>query len=373
MEFDCVVVGAGFAGAVCAERLANTHGKRVLVVERRGHLGGFAHDRDDENGILVHRHGPHIFHTKSAEVWNYLSRFTDWRLFDHHVLASIDGRLVPLPFNLNSLHALFPLTQAARIEAALLARFGPGARVPIHELRREGEGDLKALADFVHEKVFRAYTIKQWGLPLEQLPPSVAARVPVVVSRDDRYFDDPWQGVPAAGYTRLFERMLDSRNIEVLLHTDYREAAADLTPKTLIYTGMIDEFFDNRFGPLPYRALEFRYRSVSRASFQEAAVVNYPNEHAHTRITEYKKLTGQIAPTTTIVYEVPRPYRGEGDEAYYPIPLEANDALYGRYRHEAQRVRHVRFVGRLAQYTYLNMDQVVAAALRCVDDIAAAR
>jgi UDP-galactopyranose mutase len=371
MEFDHVIVGAGFAGSVCAERLANVHGKRVLVVERRGHIGGNAYDYYDEHGILVHKYGPHVFHTKDPEVWSYVSRFTEWRPYHHRVLGFVEGRTVPLPFNLSTLRILFPNGIADRVEDALVRRFGFGSRVPILQLRAESDPELKLLADYVYDKVFLHYTVKQWGLPPEELAASVTGRVPVVVSRDDRYFSDPFQGVPAAGYTPLFERLLENRNIKILLNTDYREMAAEVKSPSLIYTGMVDEFFDYRYGRLSYRSLEFRLRNLPVESFQDAASVNYPNDYTYTRITEYRKLTGQKAPSTTVAYEYPRPCEKAGDEAYYPIPRDANVALHARYREDATRRTDVRFVGRLAQYTYLNMDQVVAAALRCVEELAA--
>jgi UDP-galactopyranose mutase len=371
MRFDCVIVGAGFAGAVCAERLANQHRKNVLVVEKRDHIGGNACDCHDAHGILVHRYGPHIFHTRKEEVWRYLSRFTAWRPYQHRVLGCVEGKLVPLPFNLDSLAALFPSAFASRAEGKLLHRFGPGARVPMLALRREEDGDLRALGEFVYEKVFLNYTQKQWGMKPEQLSPSVTARVPVVVSRDDRYFDDPWQGIPLPSYTSLFERLLAGDRIDIMLNTSYREVAKESKTRMLIFTGMIDAFFDYRYGALPYRSLQLHNSNIAVDSYQEAATINYPNEHPYTRITEHKKLTGQAAPTTTISTEFPRPYAGEGDEPYYPIPQEANRSLYERYLQDAIQLANVRFLGRLGQYAYLNMDECVAAALRCAEEVAA--
>jgi UDP-galactopyranose mutase len=369
MGYDFVIVGAGFAGAVCAERLANGYEKKVLIVERRRHIGGNAFDELDEHGILVHKYGPHIFHTKVPEVWAYLSQFTAWRAYHHRVLGMVDGALVPLPFNLTSLHALFPFSLAARLEQTLVSTYGFGARVPILDMKKENDADLRLLADFVYQKVFLTYTKKQWGLPPEELAASVTARVPVVVSRDDRYFNDAWQGIPAQGYTRLFERLLDSPRIKLLLNTDYREVAADLKPKKLIYSGMVDALFDYRHGRLTYRSLEFRNTNVARDSYQPATTVNYPMDYDYTRITEYRKLTGQEAASTTVSFEYPRPYEKEGDEAYYPIPLDSNVTMHERYKKEAQGLRNVHFVGRLAQYMYLNMDQVVAAALKAVEEM----
>jgi len=369
MDFDFVVAGAGFAGSVCAERLANGFGKRVLVVEKRDHIGGNAWDYSDPHGVLVHGYGPHIFHTKSDEVWSYLSRFTAWRPYEHRVLGCVDGKLVPLPFNLTSLHALFPGKEAGDIQTKLVAKYGMGARVPILELRKQEDAQLRELAEFVYAKVFVNYTRKQWGLPIERLSPSVSARVPVVVGWDDRYFDDAHQAMPAMGYTPLFEKMLQSPHITLQLNTDYRDIAAELSPKAVIFTGMVDSFFAYRYGTLAYRSLDFTLQNLPVESFQTAATVNYPNEHDYTRITEFKKLTGQTAPSTTIAYEYPRPYEKETDEAYYPIPLEENTRLHSRYVEDARLLHNVLFVGRLAQYRYLNMDQVVLEALRAVEAV----
>lgn len=367
MSDDWVVVGAGLAGAVCAERLASLTGCRVLVVERRAHVAGNAYDHDDEHGILVHEYGPHIFHTSDESVWRYLSRFTDWIPYEHRVRASLDGKLVPLPFNLDSLHALFPPARAARIEGKLVAAFGNDARVPVLELRRHEDADLRELAAFVYERVFLTYTRTMWGLPPEQLSPSVTARVPVVAGRDDRYFTDTFQALPAQGYTALVQRMLDRPGITVALGTDGRTAAEGLRGRPVIWTGMIDELLGFRHGRLPYRSLTFRFEHHARESFQPVATVNFPNDPVCTRVTEFKKLTGQRSPSTTVAWEYPRAYRGEGDEAYYPIPRDENAALYRRYAADARALPGVHLVGRLAEYRYLNMDQVVASALRLAE------
>jgi UDP-galactopyranose mutase len=367
--YDFVVVGAGFAGAVCAERLANGLGKRVLLVERRAHIGGNSYDLTDRHGVLIHGYGPHIFHTTNKAVWEYLSRFTKWRAYEHRVTASIDGKIVPLPFNLNTLHALLPPAAASRMERKLLARFAEGSHVPVLDLTQEGDSDLRELGDFVYDKVFLNYTRKQWGLSPEELSPEVTARVPVRVNRDDRYFRDPFQAVPAEGYTALFARLLDSPGVEVWVNTDYRDIESEVRGRPLIFTGMIDEFFRMRYGPLPYRSLRFHLRNYKRESFQDAGTVNYPNDHAYTRITEYKKLTGQNVSSTTVAYEYPKPKKTAADEAYYPILREESRALYEKYLEDARALSNVWFVGRLASYTYLNMDQAVAAALSLVESM----
>ncbi len=358
-EIDCLVVGAGFAGATIAERMATEHGRKVVVMERRDHVGGNAFDCPDAHGILIHPYGPHIFHTNAKQIFDYLSRFTEWRPYEHKVLAEIDGKLAPVPFNLNSLHALFPAPQAEKLERLLIEQYGMEARVPILKMRESAHADLKELAEYVYQKVFLGYTVKQWGLRPEDLSPSVTARVPVAVSRDDRYFQDTYQAMPAAGYGVMFERMLDHPNIELRLGEDYLAQRNKIKADHVFFTGPIDAYFDYRFGPLPYRSLHFEHENLAQTSFQPVGTVNYPNSHAYTRITEFKHLTGQSAAHTSIVKEYPR---ADGDP-YYPVPRLDNEALYQRYLQLADAESKVSFVGRLANYRYYNMDQVVASAL----------
>ena len=353
--FDYLVVGAGFAGSVIAERLAAGAGKRVLIVDKRNHIGGNAYDHYDEAGILVHRYGPHIFHTNSREVFEHLSRFTEWRPYEHRVLASVDGLLVPLPINLDTINALYNLDLAAdELEGWLAERAEPRERIETAQ-----DAVLSKVGRDLYLKFFRNYTRKQWGLDPSELDASVTARVPTRLSRDARYFTDTYQAMPRHGYTRMFERMLAHPNVKVLLNTDYREVKGFLPYDRMAYTGPVDEFFDLRFGKLPYRSLEFRFETHDRPLFQSAPVVNYPNEHPYTRVTEFKYLTGQEHPKTTVVYEFPR---AEGDP-YYPVPRPENAELYRRYEELARRLDDVVFVGRLATYRYYNMDQVVAQAL----------
>jgi UDP-galactopyranose mutase len=353
--FDYMVVGAGFAGSVLAERLATVAGKRVLVVDRRNHLGGNAYDHYDDAGVLVHKYGPHIFHTNSREVFDYLSLFTEWRPYEHRVRASVDGRLVPLPINLDTINELYGLSLCSDELAAFFERVAE----PVERVRTSEDVVVSKVGRELYEKFFRNYTRKQWGLDPSELDASVAARVPTRLTRDDRYFTDTYQAMPKQGYTRMFERMLDHPNISVLLQTDYRDVDGSLPYRKLIYSGPVDEFFDLRYGKLPYRSLEFRFETAQCEVFQPAPVVNYPNEHAYTRCTEFKYLTGQEHPKTSVVYEYPRP---DGD-AYYPVPRAENADLYTRYKALAGRLDHVHFVGRLATYKYYNMDQVVAQAL----------
>jgi UDP-galactopyranose mutase len=353
--FDWLVVGAGFAGSVLAERLASQANQRVLVCDVRPHIGGNAYDHYDEAGVLVHRYGPHIFHTNSADVFEYLSQFTEWRPYEHRVLASVDGMLVPLPVSVETVNALYNLDLSTHeLEAWLAERAEPRERVHTSE-----DVVVSKIGRDLYLKLFRNYTRKQWSMDPSELDASVAARVPLRLSRDTRYFTDTFQSMPRHGYTRMFERMLDHPNIKVLLRTDWREIDGFLGYDRLAYTGPIDEFFDFQYGKLPYRSLEFRFETHDRPVFQPAPVVNYPNEHSYTRVTEFKYLTGQEHPKTTVVYEYPR---AEGDP-YYPVPRPENAELYRQYKELAERRDGVAFVGRLATYRYYNMDQVVAQAL----------
>ncbi len=360
--FDYLIVGAGFAGSVLAERLARGSDRRVLLCDRRPHIGGNAYDHHDDHGILVHRYGPHIFHTSSREVFDYLSQFTEWRSYQHRVLACVDGLLVPIPINLDTLNQLYGLRLTAFEAEELLARWA----VKREPVRTSEDVIVGKVGKELYEKFFKNYTRKQWGLDPSELSASVTARVPVRTNRDGRYFTDTYQVMPLRGYTRMFERMLDHPNIKVMLNTDYREIQGQIPYEEMIYTGPIDAFFDFRCGKLPYRSLELRHETVSREVFQPAAVVNYPNEYAYTRITEFKYLTGQEHPKTSIVYEYPR---ADG-EPYYPVPRPENDELYRRYEALAQAAQKVHFVGRLATYRYYNMDQVVAQALTLYSKIA---
>lgn len=353
--FDVLVVGAGFAGSVVAERLARGSGKKVLVCDKRPHIGGNAFDHYDEHGILVHRYGPHIFHTSSREVFEYLSRFTPWRSYQHRVLASVDGQLVPIPINLDTINRLYGL----ELTSFELERFFAERAEPRERLRTSEDVIVAKVGRELYEKFFRNYTRKQWGLDPSELDASVTSRVPVRTNRDDRYFTDTYQVMPLHGYTRMFERMLDHPNIKVILNADWREVAGEVAYGELVFTGPIDAYFDYRFGPLPYRSLEFQLETRGVAQHQAAPVVNYPNEYAYTRVTEFKQLTGQEHPKTTIVYEHPR---AEGDP-YYPVPRPENAEIYRRYEALARATPGVHFVGRLATYRYYNMDQVVAQAL----------
>src|SRR5215472_5939518 len=352
--FDYLIVGAGYAGSVLAERLARGSGKQVLLIDRRNHIGGNAYDHYDDAGILVHKYGPHIFHTNSKEVFDYLSRFTEWRPYQHKVLASVDGRLVPIPINLDTINQLYGLNlNSFQMEEFLASRAEAKPNITTSE-----DVVVSKVGRELYEEFFRGYSRKQWGLDPSELDAQVTARVPTRTNRDDRYFTDVYQAMPKHGFTNMFGNMLDHPNIKILLNTDYREVKDMLPYREMIYTGPVDEFFEFEFGKLPYRCLEFKHETLNRPQFQPVAVVNYPNDYEFTRITEFKHLTGQEHPKTSIVYEYPR---AEGDP-YYPIPRRENAEIYQRYRALAEQ-SGVQFVGRLATYKYYNMDQVVAQAL----------
>ena len=371
--FDVIVVGAGFAGAVLAERLASQQGKRVLLIERRMHLGGNCYDCKDENGILVHRYGPHLFHSDDKEVWDYLSKFTAWDAYQHHVLAVIDGRKVPIPFNLDTLHAVFPEALANRMEASLLQAYEYNSKVPILKLKQSDDKDLQYLADFVYEKIFLHYTEKQWGLKPEEMDGAVTARVPVFIGRDARYFNERFQGVPSKGYTALFEKMLDHENIKIMLRTSFHDVMSVENNQvyfmgqpfhgTVIYTGLIDELFEYEYGVLPYRSVNMVFETVEREWYQEAPVVNYPNNYDFTRITEFKHIHPAVAQHTTILKEYPQQYEKGKNTPYYPIFTEENQKMYMKYQEKACKISNLLLVGRLAEYRYYDIDDIVKRAL----------
>lgn len=376
--YNYIIIGAGFAGSVLAERIASQLNKQVLVIDKREHIGGNCYDHFDDNGILIHKYGPHLFHTDNKEVFDYLSQFTHWLNYHHEVLAYIDGHNIPIPFNLNSIRILFPEYQASLLEEKLIGTFGYGKKIPILELRKENDKNLKFLSDFIYEKVFASYTSKQWGCRPEDISPEVTARVPVHISKDNRYFQDRYQAVPEHGYTKIFERLLSHKNISVLLQTDYQEIIKvnyetgqikvfdSQFDGQLIYTGMIDEFFDYRFGQLPYRSLQFSLTNFAKESYQQATTINYPNDYDFTRITEFKKLTGQKVDTTTIVKEFPQDYDPNDPHKnvpYYPFFKKENIQKYEKYKQHSVQFKNITFIGRLAEYRYYDMDDIVERAL----------
>jgi UDP-galactopyranose mutase len=358
-RYDYLVVGAGFAGSVIAERLASQHGARVLLIDRRPHVGGNAYDEPNEAGILYHKYGPHIFHTNSQQVVDYLSQFTEWRPYEHRVRAIVRDKMVPIPINRTTLNELFDLDLKTDEEAA---EYLASRAEPVEEIRTSEDVVINAVGQELYELFFRGYTRKQWGLDPSELDKQVTSRIPTRTNTDDRYFGDTFQAMPLEGYTKMFERMLDHPLIEKRLGTDFRDLKdqAHELADHIVYTGPIDEYFDFRFGKLPYRSLKFDHQTLEKEWHQPVAVVNYPDEKVpYTRISEYKHLTGQDAPVTTITYEYPS---AEGDP-YYPIPRPENQELFKRYEALADATDNVTFVGRLATYRYYNMDQIVGQAL----------
>jgi UDP-galactopyranose mutase len=363
--FDYLVVGAGFAGSVIAERLASQLDQKVLIVDKRPHIGGNAYDHYNNDGILIHRYGPHIFHTNSREVFEHLSQFTEWRSYEHRVLASVDGQLLPIPINLDTINKLYGLN----LTSFQVEDFFASVAEKCEQIRTSEDVVVSRVGRELYEKFFRNYTRKQWGLDPSELDASVTARVPTRNNRDDRYFTDTYQAMPLHGYTRMFENMLDHPNIKIMLNCDYREIEGAIPYRQMVFTGPVDEFFDYRYGKLPYRSMEFKHETINAPVYQPAPVVNYPNDNLYTRITEFKYLTGQEHSKTSIVYEFPR---AEGDP-YYPVPRKENAEIYAKYKKLADETEDVHFVGRLATYKYYNMDQVVAQALTTFAKLSGAR
>jgi len=353
--FDYLIVGAGFAGSVMAERLAEDAGKKVLIIDKRPHIGGNAYDHHNEAGVLVHKYGPHIFHTNSKPVFEYLSRFTDWHPYQHRVQAWVDGQLLPIPINLETVNRMYGLNLTSFEVDAFFAK--QAEKRP--QIRTSEDVIVSKVGRELYEKFFRNYTRKQWDLDPSELDAQVTARVPVRTNRDDRYFTDTYQAMPKHGLTRMFEKMLAHPNIKILLNADYREVQKMIPHKEVIYTGPVDEYFDYRYGRLPYRSLQFDFQTLNKEWHQPVAVINYPNENLYTRVTEFKHLTGQEHPKTTLVYEYPT----SGGDPYYPIPRAENNELYRKYQMLAASTRGVHFSGRLGTYKYYNMDQVVAQSL----------
>lgn len=365
MKFDYLIVGAGYAGSVLAERIASQLDKKVLIIDKRSHIAGNAYDYFDDYGVLVHKFGPHIFHTSSKKVFDYLSNFTNWNNYNHHVKAVVEGKKVPVPFNLNSIYELFSPKYAEKLENKLLEKFGFGLKIPILKMKEVEDKDLKFLADYIYKNIFYGYTVKQWNLKPEELDFSVTSRIPVYISRDNRYFQDTYQGLPKFGYTEMFKKILEHKNIHILLQTDYKMILDYIKFDKMIFTGPLDSYFDYIHGELPYRSLSFDLQNFKTSAYQEAGQINYPNNYDYTRITEFKFLTMQKHNSTTVAFEYPEQYINGQNEPYYPIPMEANNELYEKYKKEALKLEGtVYFAGRLADYKYYNMDQTVGVALQ---------
>lgn len=379
--YDVIIAGAGIAGSVAARKLAEEGNKKVLVVERRNHIGGNCYDVQDEYGVLIHQYGPHIFHTDLEPVREFLSRFTDWYDFGHEVVAKVGDQLIPIPFNLNTLHMVYEKEKADTLEKKLIDTYGEGSRVPIMKLRENEDPQIQEIAEYVYQNVFLRYTMKQWGQTPEEISPEVTGRVPVVISYDNRYFGDKYQGMPLDGFTPMFEKMLDHKNIEVRLGTDcadvmsFENGVIYFEGKPFegqfIFTGAIDELFQCRFGRLPYRSLDFKFEHLEQDSFQGHSVVNYTVSEDFTRITEFKYLTGQKdCKGTTIVREYPFAYTGAKEETpYYAILEPKNQALYEQYKAIAKEYENFHLLGRLAEYKYYNIDAMTAKAMELADKL----
>lgn len=371
--FDYIIIGAGYAGSVMAERIASQLNKKVLIIEKRNHVAGNCFDYKDENNILIHKYGPHLFHTENKEVFEYLSQFTSWDIYNHKVLAQIDGKDVAIPFNLNTLYDVFPTSLAKTIEEKLLQDYSYNSKVPILELKQSSDKDLQFLADFVYEKIFVHYTAKQWGMKPEDMNGAVTARVPIFVGRDDRYFNDQYQVIPSQGYTNLFNRLLNHKNIKIMLNTDFKEVCkirehglelmGHASNATLIYTGQIDELFDYKFSELPYRSVDMKFETVEKEYYQKAATVNYPNQYDFTRITEFKHIHPTKSAKTTILKEYPKEYIKGKDTPYYPVFTDENQEKYNQYLEYANKYKNLILLGRLAEYKYYDMDDMVARVL----------
>lgn len=379
--YDCIIVGAGIAGATVARKLAEESNKKVLVLEHRNHIGGNCYDKPDDHGILIHEYGPHIFHTGDEGVRDFLSRFTKWYDFGHEVVAKVGDQLIPVPFNLNTLHMVYDKEKAERLEKKLIEEYGLDSRVPIMKLRESTDADVREIADYVYKNVFLYYTMKQWGQTPEEISPEVTGRVPVVISYDNRYFKDKYQSVPVDGFTPMFAAMLDHPNIEVRTGVDCSDVLdfedgkiyfekAEFTGD-LVYTGALDELFDCKFGRLPYRSLNFQFEHLDQDSFQDHSVVNYTVSEDFTRITEFKFLTGQKdTDGTTIVREYPFAYTGaEGEIPYYAILNAENEALYEKYRLLTEDFDKFHLLGRLAEYKYYNIDAMCRKAMELAEEI----
>ena len=381
--YDSIVIGSGFAGAVAARELAEKKGQRVLVIDARSHIGGNCYDYRDEHGILIHQYGPHIFHTNIKRVYDYLSRFTEWYSYRHEVVGNIYGKELPIPFNLNTLEMVYG-DRAPHLERLLIDNFGEGARVPILELMNHEDEELQEIAQYVYENIFLKYTMKQWGKSPKEIDPAVSGRVPVLLSRDNRYFQDTYQGLPLHGFTPVFEKILDHDGIEVRLNCEAKEVL-EIDPDSeepvlfegepfhgnVIFTGALDELFDCRYGRLPYRSLRFDFEHYDKPFYQSHGVINYTVSEDFTRITEFKYLSGQLdAEDTTIVKEYPMPYTGaEGEIPYYAINNEENDGLFARYKALVDKIPNFRLLGRLAEYKYYNIDAIVDRALSVAEEI----
>lgn len=368
-----IIVGSGFSGSTMARLIAEKLDEKVVVVDKKDHIAGNSYDYRDENGIMIHKYGSHIFHTNNEKVWTFLKQFTDFNTYMHEVVGILDGIEAQIPFNFTTLYQVFPETLAKRLEEKLLKKFEYNKKVPILEFQKQDDEDLKFLAEYVYEKIFLNYTTKQWGVSPKDVDGAVTARVPVYLSKDNRYFQDKYQGIPLEGYAKLVEKMLDHPNIEVVLNKDFAEFKkenSDLVKNARIfYTGSIDEFFDYKFGKLPYRSVSFKLETHNREFYQTHACINYPNNYDFTRIHEYKHYLNDKSEKTVIAKEYSEFFELGKNERYYPIASEENAKLYQKYLDEAKNLKDVYFFGRLGDYKYYNMDLAVARAIELFEEV----
>lgn len=363
-----LVVGAGFSGAVIAERIANILNETVLVIDKKEHIAGNSYDYWDENSICIHQYGSHIFHTNNENVWKYISKFSEFNTYMHRVYACIDGIESTIPFNITTLYNVLPNSIARKIETKLLKNFKYNSKIPILELQKIKDKDLNFFADYVYQKVFLNYTIKQWGASPKDIDSSLTARVPVLISKDSRYFQDKYQGIPLEGYSKLIENMLSSKNIEVQLNTDY-SMVKNQKFKRIFFTGSIDEFFNYKYGILPYRSVKFKFETHKREFYQQNSVINYPNNYDFTRIHEYKHYLNDKSEHTVIAKEYSEDFVPEKNDRNYPIPSINNLSVYKKYLDEASVLENVHFLGRLGDYKYYDMDKAVLRALNLFEEI----
>lgn len=376
---DYIIIGSGLAGSVSANILATKYNKKVLLVEKKNHIGGNCYDFKDENNILIHKYGPHLFHTNNKEVIDYLSEFTSWDIYNHEVLAYIDGAKVPIPFNINTLYEVFPESKAKVLEDKLLQTYEYNSKIPVLELKKSIDKDLQFLADFIYEKIFVNYTAKQWGMKPEDMDGAVTARVPVFIGRDNRYFNDSYQSLPKNGYTNMIQNMLNHKNIKLMLNTDFKEIC-ELKERDfylfgskfegkIIYTGQIDDLFDYKFGDLPYRSVNMKFETIEKEFYQEKATVNYPNDYDFTRITEFKHIHPVNSNKTTILKEYPQEYVKNENIPYYPIFRSENQNKYNQYLDYSKEFDNLILLGRLAEYKYYDMDDMVERVLGFFEEI----
>ena len=353
--YDFCIIGTGITGISAASVIARELDKKVIIIEKRSHIGGNCYDFYNEHNILIHKYGPHIFHTKYKKVWNYLSNFTKWIPYIHKVKVYIKGKYVSFPINLNTLEELL----GERFDEKKMKEWIKKEQVSIAEPSNAEEAVISRMGKLLYEVFFKNYTLKQWGIDPKRLSPEITLRIPIRFNRDDRYFDDPYQGIPKQGYTKMFKRMLNHKNIELVLAKDYKEIVDKIKFDKMIYTGPIDYFFDYQYGHLPYRSIKFEFKTLNQEWFQPVAVVNYPNEYKFTRITEFKHLTGQKHSKTTICYEYPKDYDPQKDIPCYPLLQKEAEEIYNKYKKLTRKLKSVLFIGRLAEYRYLNMDECV--------------